>query len=90
MPACPSCEYESEKAFRFCPECGAEQDAAAASGEQRRTVTVVFCDLAGSTALGETIDPERLRALLARYFERMKVESSSRTAARWRSSSATP
>ena len=40
--------------------------------EQRKTVTVVFCDLAGSTALGETLDPERLRALLARYFERMK------------------
>ena len=32
---------------------------------------MVFCDLAGSTALGESIDPEALRALLARYFERM-------------------
>ena len=77
MPACTSCGFESEKAFRFCPECGSEQDAAAASREQRRTVTVVFCDLTGSTALGESVDPERLRALLARYFERMKgiVES---------------
>ncbi len=35
-------------------------------------MTVLFCDLAGSTALGETLDPERLRALLARYFEQMK------------------
>jgi class 3 adenylate cyclase len=44
---------------------------------QRKTVTVVFCDVTGSTALGESIDPEALRALLARYFERMKgiVES---------------
>jgi class 3 adenylate cyclase/tetratricopeptide (TPR) repeat protein len=41
--------------------------------EQRKTVTVLFCDLAGSTALGETLDPERLRALLASYFERMKA-----------------
>ena len=40
--------------------------------EQRKTVTVLFCDLAGSTALGESVDPERLRALLAAYFERMK------------------
>jgi class 3 adenylate cyclase/predicted ATPase len=40
-------------------------------------VTVLFCDLTGSTALGESTDPETLRALLARYFERMKgiVES---------------
>jgi class 3 adenylate cyclase/tetratricopeptide (TPR) repeat protein len=35
-------------------------------------VTVLFCDLTSSTALGETLDPERLRALLARYFDRMK------------------
>jgi len=35
-------------------------------------VTVVFCDVTGSTALGERLDPEPLRALLARYFERMK------------------
>jgi class 3 adenylate cyclase len=34
---------------------------------------VLFCDLTGSTALGETLDPERLRALLANYFERMKA-----------------
>jgi class 3 adenylate cyclase len=36
-------------------------------------VTVLFCDLTGSTELGETLDPERLRRLLASYFERMKA-----------------
>jgi class 3 adenylate cyclase/tetratricopeptide (TPR) repeat protein len=41
--------------------------------EQRKTVTVLFCDLAGSTALGESVDPERLRTILAAYFERMKA-----------------
>jgi class 3 adenylate cyclase len=47
----------------------------------RKVVTVVFCDVVGSTALGESTDPEALRALLARYFERMKaiVESHSGT-----------
>ena len=39
---------------------------------QRKTVTVVFCDVTGSTELGASTDPEALRALLARYFERMK------------------
>jgi len=33
---------------------------------------VLFCDLTGSTELGERLDPEALRSLLARYFERMK------------------
>ena len=39
--------------------------------EQRRTVTVLFCDVTGSTALGDSSDPEAFRSLLARYFERM-------------------
>jgi len=41
--------------------------------EQRKTVTVLFCDVAGSTALGERFDPEALRLILATYFERMKA-----------------
>src|SRR5215467_11007905 len=43
----------------------------------RKVVTVLFCDVVGSTALGESVDPEPLQELLARYFERMKgiVES---------------
>jgi class 3 adenylate cyclase/tetratricopeptide (TPR) repeat protein len=39
---------------------------------QRKVVTVLFCDVVGSTAMGESTDPEALRALLARYFDRMK------------------
>jgi class 3 adenylate cyclase/tetratricopeptide (TPR) repeat protein len=39
----------------------------------RKVVTVVFCDVVGSTALGEAVDPEALQGLLARYFERMKA-----------------
>src|SRR5881394_3877630 len=39
----------------------------------RKVVTVLFCDVVGSTALGESVDPEALRTLLARYFEKMKA-----------------
>jgi hypothetical protein len=35
-------------------------------------VTVVFCDVTGSTSLGERLDPESLRKMMARYFEAMK------------------
>jgi len=41
--------------------------------ETRKVVTVVFCDLVGSTALGERHDPEATRRLLGRYFEAMRV-----------------
>jgi class 3 adenylate cyclase len=72
VPTCTRCGFASDRAFRFCPECGTEDVFATPTREQRRVVTVLFCDLAGSTALGESLDPERLRALLARYFERMQ------------------
>lgn len=41
--------------------------------EVRKTVTVIFCDVVGSTALGERLDPESLRRLMARYFQRMSA-----------------
>jgi class 3 adenylate cyclase len=72
MPVCATCGHETTEDFKFCPECGAPSVAPPA-GEQRKTVTILFCDVTGSTALGESTDPEALRALLARYFERMKA-----------------
>src|SRR5947208_10250791 len=70
---CASCGHANREGAKFCEECGFSFAARQAGAkEQRKTVIVLFCDLTGSTALGETLDPERLRALLARYFERMK------------------
>src|SRR5207247_10200509 len=40
----------------------------AVSTEERRIVTVLFADMAGSTALGEELDPEEMRRVLARYY----------------------
>src|SRR5215475_2236231 len=67
MPACPSCGHENRASARFCEACGAPL--AAPAGEQRKTVTVLFSDVTGSTALGERLDPESLRAVMARYFD---------------------
>jgi class 3 adenylate cyclase len=67
---CPSCGKEVSGEFAYCPFCAALL--AGADHEQRKTVTALFCDVTASTALGETADPEALRALLARYFERMR------------------
>jgi class 3 adenylate cyclase len=40
--------------------------------EMRKVVSVVFCDLSGSTALGERTDPEVLRTRMRGYYERMR------------------
>ena len=72
MAICANCGRESEGDFAFCPHCGAEFPEAKPAREVRKTVTVLFCDVAGSTSLGESIDPEALRALLHRFYERVK------------------
>jgi class 3 adenylate cyclase/tetratricopeptide (TPR) repeat protein len=72
VPACAVCGYQGAEAFKFCPECGAAAAAATHGSEQRKVVTVLFCDVVDSTALGEATDAEAVRTLLAHYFERMK------------------
>jgi class 3 adenylate cyclase/tetratricopeptide (TPR) repeat protein len=70
MPACPRCGEENSERARFCSACGAplaaEPDRAR---EVRKTVTVVFSDVIGSTALGEARDPESMRRVMSRYFD---------------------
>ena len=68
MRTCPTCGRENGDDARFCSECGAAL-AAAGVREVRKTVTVLFADVSGSTALGERLDPESFRRVIARYFE---------------------
>ena len=72
MLICASCGRDNPDDAAFCNSCGETLGAPSSSREVRKTVTIVFCDLTGSTELGEQTDPEALRALLARYFEQMK------------------
>ncbi len=72
MLTCPSCGRESPEDFAFCPACAAPLAPAAPTREVRKTVTVVFCDVTGSTALGERLDPESLRDVQSRYFDTMR------------------
>jgi DNA-binding SARP family transcriptional activator len=59
--------------LRQDPSLGPSADAAAERGPDRRTVTVVFCDLVGSSELAARLDPEAYRALLSRYFELVRA-----------------
>jgi class 3 adenylate cyclase/tetratricopeptide (TPR) repeat protein len=73
MINCPSCATESPVGVKFCPECGTKLGAAAAiPRDVRKLVTVMFVDASGSTQLGEQLDPEAIRVLMARYFAVMK------------------
>ena len=57
-------------AFAFCPFCGAPLGASARQvGEERKVVSVVFCDLVGFTAASEQADPEDVDKMLTAYAE---------------------
>ena len=72
MVACPGCGEENPDRFRLCGYCGALLGAQPSPQEVRKTVTVVFCDLKGSTELADRLDPEAVREVLALYFSAMK------------------
>ena len=63
MLTCPNCGQENPYGFRFCGGCGAAL-APSPAREVRKTVTVLFADVTGSTALGERLDPESLRHVM--------------------------
>ncbi|HSS34920.1 MAG TPA: adenylate/guanylate cyclase domain-containing protein, partial [Patescibacteria group bacterium] len=74
MQICPSCGEENPARFRLCGFCGTPLAAAVPAQEIRKTVTIVFSDLKGSTDLGEKLDSESLRELMTRYFDTMRAE----------------
>lgn len=80
--SCPRCGFESPSGFAFCGRCGApltnqnstfttaqieKQPDKAEDHAERRQLTVMFCDLVGSTALSEQLDPEDLREVMLAY-----------------------
>ena len=71
--ACPSCGTENPDGATFCAECATPLTAPSRPRESRRTVTILFADVSGSTSLGEQLDPESLRALMGRYFAEMRT-----------------
>jgi class 3 adenylate cyclase/tetratricopeptide (TPR) repeat protein len=78
---CSSCGAPADAGDRFCGECGSPLvDAPAVATprhaevvSERRLVSVLFADLVGFTTLSERRDPEEVRELLSRYFERCRA-----------------
>jgi class 3 adenylate cyclase/predicted ATPase len=73
---CPSCGTLLRAIAKFCSECGAALTGAAErvgacardASAERRQLTIMICDIVGSTALAAQLDPEDLREVLAACF----------------------
>jgi predicted ATPase/class 3 adenylate cyclase len=73
MAVCGGCGKFGPDGARYCSACGSRLTAGPFfDREARKTVTVVFADVAGSTELGGRLDPETVRHVMARYFETLR------------------
>jgi class 3 adenylate cyclase/tetratricopeptide (TPR) repeat protein len=79
MPVCQACGEENPARARFCMACAEPLPQPArgpasepAGAETRKTLTVLFCDVVGSTPLGEQLEPESVRKVMTRFFDRMR------------------
>ncbi|MBI2201188.1 MAG: tetratricopeptide repeat protein [Armatimonadetes bacterium] len=70
--ACPTCGATNSLQAQFCLRCGSPLERTALP--ERRIVSVLFADLAGSTILSRRIDPEPMREMIGRYFDAMREE----------------
>ncbi|MCE2487144.1 MAG: zinc ribbon domain-containing protein [Desulfurellaceae bacterium] len=69
---CPQCGTHNRSAARFCDQCGTALtpvSGMARPAAERRQLTVLFCDVVGSTRLAEQLDPEELRDVIRSYQE---------------------
>jgi hypothetical protein len=86
---CPSCGKENPEGAKFCNECAAPlvESAPVPALEERKIVSVLFCDLVGFTAASERQDPEDVRARIRPYHARLRraVEARSRSSSVTRS-----
>ena len=77
---CPSCGHGSRSGAKFCPECGASLSAkidgpkpvarppaTSRSSPERRQLTVMFCDMVGSSTLSTRLDPEEQREVVGAF-----------------------
>ncbi len=74
MSTCPSCAEENPDRAKFCLNCGTALSGTARPREERKIVTVLFCDLVGFTARSDRADPEDVKAVLRPFHARLKRE----------------
>ena len=72
MPFCTECGAPNPDGAKFCSSCGQPFAAPIERRRARRTVSIVFSDITGSTDIGERLDPESINNVMRRYSDEMR------------------
>ena len=75
---CPKCKFSNPPQFKFCGECGQELESVVVKEEkaleaegERKHVTILFSDISGYTAISEKLDPEEVKEITSRIFDKI-------------------
>src|SRR3984893_19189876 len=87
---CPSCAHANSAKAKFCSKCGASFKSDASqlavqppsrpasttltSSAERRQLTIMFCDMVGSSALSTRLDPEEQADVIAAFVSPFATE----------------
>jgi class 3 adenylate cyclase/tetratricopeptide (TPR) repeat protein len=74
MPVCQGCGEDNPVRARFCLACGTALAPGPQRGDERKVVSVLFCDLVGFTSRAERLDVEDVRRVLRPYYARLRAE----------------
>ncbi len=74
VPVCAHCGEDNPGRAKFCLTCGSPLAVMSPRGDERKVVSVLFCDLVGFTSRAERLDVEDVGGLLRPYYTRLRIE----------------
>ena len=74
VPVCAHCREDNPGRAKFCLACGSPLAVMSPRGDERKVVSVLFCDLVGFTSRAERLDVEDVGGLLRPYYTRLRSE----------------
>jgi class 3 adenylate cyclase len=74
VPVCAHCGEDNPGRAKFCLACGSPLAVMSPRGDERKVVSVLFCDLVGFTSRAERLDVEDVGGLLRPYYTRLRIE----------------
>ncbi len=71
---CSNCGFENPGVMKFCGNCGKSLSPAHTPSEEFRLLAVLFMDMVGYTSFSDSMDPEMLKDILIKYYQKIEAD----------------